>query len=148
MNEKLEQLIEMYSAAFYHGRINCAETVLITMCNYYDIDMDICPRIATAFGGGICGTQNVCGALSGALMVIGLRHGREIGGDRAPSYALGKRLMTWFEDNWGSSCCRELTGFDFSDAQKMAAFREPGGVHQSTCEPLVRQVCRWLGDNL
>lgn len=148
MDERLEQLIGMYLGDFHHGRLNCAEAVLIAMCDYYDVDMSICPMIATAFGGGMCGLQGVCGVMSGALMVIGLKHGRELGGDRMPAYELGKKLFSWFEQRHGSAVCRDLTLADFTDPAQMAAFRLPGGAHGCVCEPLVAEACRWLADNL
>ncbi len=148
MDDRLRELLDMYIEDFQVGRLNCAEAVLITMCNYYDVDMNVCPMIATAFGGGICGTQGVCGALSGALMVIGLRHGRELGGDKARAYELGKRLMAWFADRHGSKDCSELTGIDMQDPAQMAAFRAPGGKHETVCHTLVRDTCEWLAEQL
>lgn len=148
MDKNLEQLLEMYLEDFRLGRLNCAETVLITMCNYYDIDMNICPMIATPFGGGLCGTHMLCGVISGALMVIGLRHGRELGGDKAPSYELGKKLLAWFQKQRGAHECNQLIQCDFSDPEQMKRFREPGGEHETVCAPMVADVCRWLCENM
>lgn len=148
MDARLKELLDMYIEDFQAGRLNCAEAVLITMCNYYDVDMNVCPMIATAFGGGLCGTQGVCGALSGALMVIGIRHGRELGGDRTRAYELGKRLMAWFRERNGSLNCGELTDTDMTDPEQMKAFRAPGGKHETLCQALVRDTCAWLAEQL
>ena len=148
MDERLERLIKSYSVDFQKGRLNCAETVLITMCDYYDMHMDICPMIATTFGGGICSRQGICGAMSGALMVIGLKHGRELGGDRSKAYELGKALLDWCENEQGSTICKELVFCDLSDPITQQQFRKPGGAHDRVCEPLVVDVCRWLASNL
>ncbi len=148
MDERLERLIQTYQADFQHARINCAEAVLTTMCNFYDIDMGVCPMIATPFGGGLCGRQGVCGTVSGALMVIGLKHGRELGGDKDPAYKLGKELMAWFEGEQGALNCRDLICCDFSDPVAQQQFRAPGGAHERVCEPLVGDVCRWLAEHL
>lgn len=148
MDDRFEQLLSEYLEDFRKGRMNCAETVLITMCDHYDMHMDVCPMIATAFGGGIASTQKICGAISGALMVIGLKHGRELGGDRMPAYELAKRLLAWFEDEQGTTNCKELVFCDLSDPVTQQQFRAPGGAHERVCEPLVADVCRWLLKNL
>lgn len=83
MNEqKLEKILQEKLPVFESGGLNCAETVLSVMCAYWDLDAPFVPRIATAFGGGLAATRGVCGALTGGLMAIGLRLGRDEGGDR------------------------------------------------------------------
>ena len=83
MNAILEKNI-----ALYNGRsLNCAETVLASMCEYMGVESALVPRIATAFGGGMGGTQSVCGTVTGALMALGIWAGREPGGDQAPARA-------------------------------------------------------------
>lgn len=148
MDDRILQHINNYIGDFRKGRLNCAEAVLTIMCEYYDMHMDICPMIATTFGGGICSRQGICGTLTGALMVIGLRHGRELGGDRTKSYELGKALLDWCEDQQGSTICKELVYCDFTDPITQQQFRKPGGAHDRVCEPLVEDVCKWLAANL
>ena len=148
MDDQFKDLMAMYLEDFQAGRLNCSETVLITMCNGYDDDMNVCPMIATAFGGGICGKQGLCGAVSGALMVIGLRHGRELGGDKTAAYELGKKFIAWFEQTHSTTICRDLIQMDLSDPDQMKAFRAPGGKHESVCQKLVSSACEWLAENL
>ncbi len=130
---------------FQGQKLNCAETVLMTMAEYWGEESDWAPRIATAFGGGICGRQGFCGALSGGLMATGLRLGRrQPGDDKAPANQAGKALIQWAEDNFASLECRALTGTDFSNPEESARFRAPGGGHETVCERLVAEVCRHL----
>lgn len=148
MNEKLEDLIDQYTELFHTARLNCAESALMILCDYYGLGGDFAPRIATAFGGGIAGTQGFCGALSGGMMGIGLLLGREIGGDKVPSNEMGKKLIAWATEQKSSCLCREISGVDLSDPGQSAAFRAENGGHVTICEPLVGEVCRWLVEQI
>src|SRR5512136_28960 len=66
------------AAAYFKQDYNCAQSVLLTMQEYYTIPKsDLIPKIATAFGGGIGRRGSLCGALTGAIMAIGLKHGTD-----------------------------------------------------------------------
>jgi C_GCAxxG_C_C family probable redox protein len=67
-------------------------------------------RMTTGLGGGVGGShQEMCGALSAALLVIGAVHGRvDAGQDDAHCYELCKQYLGAFEDRFGSRCCGEL----------------------------------------
>ncbi len=144
MDEKLEKILKTYLVDYHNQRLNCAESVLITMRDYYGWDAALCPRVATAFGGGGCGAQGMCGTLSAALMTVGILYGRELGGDKTPAYEKGRSFIQWFESLNGTTLCRQITGLDTSTSEGQALFRAPGGVHERVCEPLVAQVCRRL----
>lgn len=67
-------------------------------------------RMTTGLGGGVGGSyQEMCGALSAALLVIGAMHGRvDSGQDDTLCYDLCKRYLEVFERAFGSRCCGEL----------------------------------------
>lgn len=131
--------------ALYNGRgLNCAETVLSSMCEYMGVDSALVPRVATAFSGGMGSTQSVCGAATGALMAIGIWAGRAPGGDQGPARALAARFLREFEAERGALSCRKLSGIDMSDPEQMASFRAPGGRHYTVCNGCVAWACRWL----
>lgn len=139
MNERLEQILTELDRDFGDGKVNCAEAVLLGLCRYFGWASDCVPRIATPFGGGMGGAQHTCGALTGGLMALGLRYGREVGGDKQPSYQRAKELVAWFEQECGALDCRTLVG-DIADP----AFRQPGGKHDTVCKQVVPAVCRHL----
>lgn len=143
MPRDIEELLPGALATFSARKLHCAETVLNTMAKYNEQDMTNIPRIATAFGGGMASSQRDCGAFTGGLMAIGLALGREEGGDRRSAYAAAREFMDWFEDG-RSRFCKEIVKTDFSDRIQMARFSAPGGGHQTICEPLVTEVCRYL----
>ncbi len=72
-------------------------------------------------------TGETCGAVTGALMVIGLHHAKTRKGDddsRERAYALSQELMDAFRDRNGSLLCRELLGVDVSTPEGMRTVRE------------------------
>ena len=95
------------------------------------------PRLASGFGGGMAGAGGTCGALVGAVMTVGLVHGRSAAGDdRAPSARLTSEIVAAFEEEMGSTSCRELTGLDLRTQEGMRGLRE-GGVGATVCRKAI-----------
>lgn len=93
------------------------------MCQELGIESELVPRIASAFGGGIGGTGAVCGAVVGASLAIGLRHGRDDASQpREGTWALAQEFRRRFEAEMGHICCRELTGMDLSTPEGIKQF--------------------------
>ena len=93
-------------------RGNCAQSVLTStgeMVSSGEIDHDTMMKIASAFGGGMARMGNVCGAVTGALMALGLKYG---GPDSMKVDAYAKQLMDEFTTLHGSVICRDLIEHD------------------------------------
>lgn len=91
------------------------------------LDREMALRIAGAFGSGMARTGETCGAVTGALMVIGLRHAKTKKGDddsRERAYALAQEFMDAFRGRNGSLLCRDLLGVDVSTPDGMKEVRE------------------------
>lgn len=107
------------------------------MCQRLGIQSDLVPRIATAFGGGIGGAGEVCGAVAGGVMAIGLRHGRQEASERdARAQGLAQELVRRFQAEMGHVGCRQLTGMDLSTREGVKAFYA-SDVPQRVCLPAV-----------
>lgn len=79
------------------------------------MESPIIPRIATPFGAGLGRSGMLCGAVSGALMAIGLLRGRDRAGDDVrPAYDAARSLIARFRERFGEVECRALTGYDLS----------------------------------
>ncbi len=101
------------------------------------IESPLIPRIATAFGGGMGGIGSVCGAVVGAVMAIGLAHGREEPSQsRDQAYALTRDVYRRFQEEMGSTICRELTGLDLTT---------PEGVQELFSSGKAMSVCLRAG---
>ncbi|MBS2209852.1 C_GCAxxG_C_C family protein [Carboxylicivirga mesophila] len=73
MEKKKEKAIE----AFYNGN-NCAQSVLKAYADELKFDEEQALALALGFGGGMGKMQKVCGAVTGAYMVIGLHNSKAI----------------------------------------------------------------------
>jgi C_GCAxxG_C_C family probable redox protein len=97
---------------------------LLAVSRQLGIENEIIPRIATPFGGGIGGRGEVCGAVIGSIMAIGLKFGREEPSQpNRHAYALAREFCQRFEQETGSLSCRELTGMDLSTPEGLRAYR-------------------------
>ena len=77
-----------------------------------------------AFAGGMGRSGEVCGAVVGAIMCIGIKYGREESGQSRPNRnAHDAALRAGFPRRDGQLHCRELTGFDLSTPEGLQAFR-------------------------
>ncbi len=95
------------------------------------IEFDILPKIATGFCSGLARTGGICGALSGAIMGLNLMTGRsEPGAPVDENYALVNKLIDQFEEKFGSTNCKELTGVDLGTPEGQIEFREKNRFEQ------------------
>jgi C_GCAxxG_C_C family probable redox protein len=111
MNEQAPQRsIELFKSGFF-----CAESVLLAIAESLGIQSDLIPKIASGFCSGVSRTGGMCGAVSGAIMGINLVAGRNSPVESNElSYALTQVLISRFEQQYGSTNCRQLMGCDLA----------------------------------
>ena len=122
---------------------NCAQAVLFSFCDDLGFDKDAALRLACGFGAGMARKQEICGAVTGGILTIGLKHGRGEGQDRAPTeatYGKVRELMSRFESKHGSCLCRTLLeGCDLNTSDGQRYFKEHDLLNK-TCTGCVRTV--------
>ncbi|MFX1517067.1 MAG: C-GCAxxG-C-C family protein [Promethearchaeota archaeon] len=91
---------------------NCAQAIFSVYGEQLGLRKETCLKIASGFGGGIARTRNVCGALTGAVMAIGLKCGGIKRGDREKTYEVAEELLSEFKTLHGSIICEELINHD------------------------------------
>jgi C_GCAxxG_C_C family probable redox protein len=107
----------------------CAESVVAVVAERQGIQSDLLPAIATGFCGGVSRRGGMCGAVSGAVMAIGMVNGRRGAGDsREPTYAAVQSLVDGFVKAFGSINCLDLLGFELETEQGQAEFRASGSI--------------------
>jgi C_GCAxxG_C_C family probable redox protein len=87
-----------------------------------------------------------CGAVTGALMVIGLKYGKAKAADegaRDKTYELVREFVTRFQSRHGSIVCRELLGYDLSNPEEGDAAKKKG-LFDTLCPQLVRDAVEIL----
>ena len=131
-------LLEDKAKELFANGFNCAQAVLGAFCEGEGLDMNTAMKLSTGFGGGVrCG--EICGAVSGAVMVIGLKHG--IYGDKALEQnaqcrALSFEFIKAFKEANSSILCRELLGVDIRCPEDHNS-EQAKESHQKVCPELV-----------
>jgi C_GCAxxG_C_C family probable redox protein len=88
-----------------------------------NIQSELIPKIATGFCGGIARTSGICGAVSGAVMAISIYYGRSLPDEPIDrSYIPVQRIIEVFENKFGSTNCRQLTGCDLGTEEGRKRF--------------------------
>lgn len=99
---------------YHHNGCNCAQAVACVFADKIGYSEDELFRLSEAFGGGMGGTQGVCGAVSGMVFVAGAL--KSAGIDTLPetnkkeSYNFARELMEKFDSSVGSIICGEIKG--------------------------------------
>jgi C_GCAxxG_C_C family probable redox protein len=123
--------------------------VKFSHCTELKLNSDTALRLACGFGAGMGRKEEVCGAVSGGILVLGLRHGRGEHDDRSATettYAKTRDLMDRFQAKHGSVLCRKLlNGCDLTTAEGQKSFKEKDLFNQ-VCIPCVACVMAILDD--
>jgi C_GCAxxG_C_C family probable redox protein len=94
---------------------SCSQSIVGAFCDDIEIDFETAVKLSSSFGGGMGKLREVCGAVSGMFMVVGLKYGYTDPNDTAAKtehYKLIQSLAKQFSEHNGSIICRELLGLD------------------------------------
>ena len=125
---------------------NCAESVIIGVQRTSPIPgcESSCMRVASVLGGGISGSGEVCGAVSGGVICLGIIGGTE--GNELPEDFKEKRghirevvkgFLNEFESNWGSVRCGDLVAMDKGELESKGLLRTTNGQLKNHCDDYV-----------
>ena len=100
------------AAELFLSGSNCAQAVVVAFCDVTGLEPDFAAKMASSFGGGMGRLREVCGAVSGMLMVAGLLYGYTEPGEedchKKAHYQLVQSLAARFREEVGSIVCREI----------------------------------------
>jgi C_GCAxxG_C_C family probable redox protein len=122
---------------------NCSQSVLSVFAEDFGLTKDCCLRLASPFGSGIARMQETCGAITGALMVIGLKYGKGEHGleaDKANAYKISLQLIAKFKERHQSINCLELLdNLDINTPEGMEEIQKRE-MFQCNCSKYVRDA--------
>jgi C_GCAxxG_C_C family probable redox protein len=112
------------------------------VCQEFEIENEINPRIAFCFAGGIGNTGAVCGAVAGAVMAISLKTERgETMEESLRPLTVAQEFRRRFEAEMKTINCRELTGLDLSTPEGIEQLMG-SDIPQTVCFPAVAAAYR------
>jgi C_GCAxxG_C_C family probable redox protein len=129
---------------------NCAQAVLCAFAGELGLGKGMALKLASGFGAGMGRRQEVCGAVTGGIMAIGLRHGPARVADREAKervYGLTRQLLARFAGEFGSCRCRDLLGLDLLTDGGQKRYKEED-LAEKVCRPCVRGAVRLVAELL
>ena len=124
---------------YFNNNFNCSQAVFTTFATEMGLDEEVALKIATQFGGG-ARKGEMCGAVSGALMALGLKYGHchsENTEEKSKAYKIAEDFMNRFIEKKGTVVCRELLGYDVSKTEDMQKIKELN-LFKTVCPEMIR----------
>ncbi len=118
---------------------NCAQAVFVTVLEEKGLYFEQAPIVASGFGGGISRRGEMCGAVTGAVMAIGMLQNRkytEPGEHRNYTYESVGEFIEKFNEVHDSPICNDLLGFDIRDPEAKKKGSDEG-VFKNICPKYV-----------
>jgi C_GCAxxG_C_C family probable redox protein len=122
------------AARLFKSGLNCAQAVFCAFADELGMDMDTAKRISSGLGGGVGRMREVCGAVTGATLVLGMRSS----GDKAEVYPSVQDLCAKFKSETGTIVCRELLAGSGATVGGAPEARTDSYYKKRPCVELVR----------
>jgi len=110
---------------YFKSGYHCSESTCLALAEYLGVKSELFPRIATGFHGGFGFTNQICGAVSGAVIALGLKYGRD--GLQQFRFSTTDKVNLLVSDFVrymdGKITCNQITQQDFTDRAKFEEFR-------------------------
>ena len=158
MDINIEERVEKAKRLFKEEGYNCCQAVVLAYNDIFGIDTRTAAALASGFGGGMGRMREVCGSVSGMVMLAGLiapASDPSIKIDRTRNYSLVQEVAGEFKRQNGSIICKELLGLVpmGSSCQTPKESPEPSDrteeyYRKRPCEELVGISARIVGEKL
>ena len=118
----------------------CVEAVFKTLADMHGTESDLIPKVATGFAAGIARTSNICGAVTGAILGLGLWFGRNepVEGERKVYWYSRKFIDEW-EKSHSSTNCMGLLGVDLDTSEGNDQFYAEG-MWENKCKRYISEA--------
>ncbi len=135
--ERSEQAKDLFLSGY-----NCSQSVLLSFADDLKFSKELAQKMAAGFGGGMGKQQETCGAITGAIMVLGILKGEQVNNNdelKAEAYGSVNRLTGEFKAIYNTTNCQELIGCDLNTAEGSAKFKEER-IMETVCAGCVERA--------
>jgi len=125
---------------------NCAQSIIKAYASEVGMNQEDAVRMASALGGGVGRNGHICGAVSGAALIIGMKFGTTDPANfqaKEKAYNKTNELLEKFSAENKSVLCKELLGYDIKTPEGLKQARESGVMVQK-CPALVSSAGKIL----
>lgn len=135
-----EKALTLFAKGF-----NCSQAVLTVFADDFGIEEELALKLGTQFGGGARNGE-MCGAVSGALLVLGLKYGHYEQGNteqKSKAYSIACEYTRRFKEKNGSIVCRELLGYDLTKPEDSECIKEKN-LFGTVCPAMIKSAVEVL----
>ncbi len=143
------QYIEKSKELFLQG-YNCAQAIAGGFSEAVGLDFETAIKLSSSFGGGMGGMREVCGALSGAFVILGAKYGYVSPTDgqaKTNHYKLISETANKFKEKWGTILCRDLMK-KLAEEKQAILGDKPEEYKSRPCLVIVEDVAKILEETL
>jgi len=129
---------------YFSDDYNCSQAVLKGVLEEMGYYFDEAPMVTAAYGGGIIGRGEICGAVSGAIMALGVLNGKKYSDLKEYKDATredSKNFYQQFEAKFGDSTCNGILGIDPNDPDGRQKVYD-AGTFKEKCPQFVAEAVR------
>jgi C_GCAxxG_C_C family probable redox protein len=146
MNDKVKRAVDTYRNTGF----NCAQSVLSAFAPQLGMDRDTAMKVACGLGAGMGRSGNVCGAVTGGMLVLGLKYGMvdpELQEDKEKTYDQILKLLNRIRAIHGSDNCTDLMGVDIGTPEGLQEAQDKE-LSDKICSKIVGDITRILEELL
>lgn len=143
---RVEQAVENFKSGY-----NCAQSVAMAYADLYEVDLETLKKLAAPFGAGMGRLREVCGALTGAFLILGLEHPVNVPNNKpakSANYAAVQRTALQFKDRLGSYICADLLKIGRHPQSPIPEDRNAEYYEKRPCAFCVAVAAEMLGKEL
>lgn len=129
---------------YFSGKYNCSQSTMKAILVGMDLDFEQILPLAAGLGAGVAHEGNVCGAVSGAILALGVIESnthKEPLVQKQAAYTSGEAFVRRFKSKNGTIICNELTGIEMIDTTARKAANEDG-TFAKKCPSFVADAVR------
>ena len=130
---------------------NCCQSVVLAFAEEMGLTRETAALLSAGLGGGVGRLREICGAVTGAAVILGMLHGSPDPNDRARKaalYAEVQQLAAAFAARHGSYICRVLLGLPPGADDPVPGERTPAYYAARPCAGLVASMAGLLEEHL
>lgn len=139
--ERIQKAIELFN-----NKYNCAQAIFSAFSDVTGVNENISKKIPAGLGAGFGRLQNACGAVTGAILVIGsiYHNDNDITGSKELVYSKTREFIEKFQNKNNSIICRELLGVDINTTDQS----QRKNLLKTRCENFLKDACSILNNNI
>lgn len=129
------------AVALFATGLNCAQSVYCAFAEDFGMDAETAAKVSSGLGGGVGRLREVCGAVTGATLVLGMKYGP----DKTAVYEKVQEFAAIFKQEMGTIICRELLDGTGATSGGAPEARTPEYYKKRPCSEIVRFAADTVG---